>query len=91
MWGQAKALAAFALDLVKQEGLSAAGRVNVIGLFATFLLVVAMGLFDLMEVIGRQFDLDLGSAPSFLTLFIVFVVSNLLCVLILALTDPDRQ
>lgn len=75
------------------ERLSPAGRVNTLGVLATFVLVVGSGAWDGIQAVVRALWRPSYTTgfPSFLTILIVFGVIFLLCVLILALVPPSQD
>jgi hypothetical protein len=86
-----QAVTEFARRALEAERLTAAGRVNVLGMFGLFLIIAGGALLDLAQVIGRIFDSDYETGgPSLVALLAEFGGLVLLCTVIVGLLDSRR-
>lgn len=92
MKDQLAAALAFAREVLRAEGLTAAGRVNLITVFGALIVTIGAGLLDVWQALVRTWNSDYETGlPPVLTLFVLFLVAGFLCVVVLALVPPDRH
>lgn len=83
--------AAFARRALEAERITAAGRINLLGLFGVFVIISGSAIFDVIQPVGRLFDSKYESgSPSLVALLLIFGGLLILCVLIVGLLD-DRS
>ena len=81
-----------ALEAIKREGVTPAGRVNIVVLLLALAATVTAGLTDLIQAVVRIFNSGYSTGlPSFLSMLVAVLVTLLACVAILAAADIGRR
>jgi ABC-type arginine transport system permease subunit len=86
------ALREIARDALRAEFMTPAGVVNLLGLLAALILVIAVGASDLFQAVIRTFESGYSTGlPSVVVLLILYFAAMLLCVIILGLLARPRN
>jgi hypothetical protein len=92
MVGATRAVREFAREALRSEFLTPAGVINLIGLFAVFVLLLAAEATGAWEALVRTLDSSYrAGGPSFFWLLLTFVGTLLACVLIVGLLTRPKD
>ena len=78
----ARAVLEFAKDALRAEGMSPAGRVNLVGMVLGFLLLAGIGSLDLLQAVVRTFRPHYHHGVPFEELFWMFLIYLAVCAFI---------
>ena len=77
MKAQFAAALAFARDVLKAEGLTSAGRANLITIFGALIVTIGAGLGDVWQALVRTWNSEYETGlPSVLTFFLLFLAAG---------------